>query len=48
MSVSLQQNVIDTATMSGEGNWERLCMPMDSILNTYCEVFYEIENVMDK
>jgi len=32
---SLQQNVIDEATKTGESNWEHACMQMDNILNIY-------------
>jgi len=43
MSGCLQQNVMDTVTMSGESNREHLCMQMDSILNTYCEIFIRLK-----
>ena len=44
---SLQQNIIDAASMSGESNWEHACMQMDNILNTYCECVW-LTKVMDK
>ena len=44
---SLQQNVIDAPSTSGENDWERACMQTDNILNTYCERVW-LTKVMDK
>jgi len=47
-SGSLQQNVIDVATTSGQDNWQHVCMQIYSILNTFMSSSWEHKRIMHK
>jgi len=41
---NLQQNVIDAAINKWKSDLNYPCMPMNNILNTYCEIFIRLKN----